>query len=313
MIIVLGEALIDMLSGKTTDGERAFIPHTGGSPFNTCIAAARLDVSTGFLGRISKDFFGQTLLAGLVENGVDLSYTQRGSEPTTLGFVKTSPGKDPEYAFYTRGTADCSLSSQELPERFTAEVKALAFGSISLLMEPGASVIETLITREYGKRVLSFDPNIRPGLIKKEMEFRKRTERLFALSTIVKISDVDLQWLYPEKSVDEAALTVKAFGPAFVAVTMGSEGSFALHGSEKIFCKAGCLERKVQVVDTVGAGDTFHAGLLAYLYKSDLLDIGVLEDISADCIAEALSYASKCAALTCSKKGADPPYAYEVG
>ncbi len=308
MVIVLGEALIDMLSGKTTDGERAFIPHTGGSPFNTCIAAARLGVSTGFLGRISKDFFGQMLINGLTENGVDLSFTQRGKEPTTLGFVKTSPGKDPEYAFYTTGTADCSLNSEEIPEGFPEDVNALLFGSISLLMEPGATVIESLIKREYRKRVLSFDPNIRPGLISNETEFRNRCEELFNLSTIVKISDVDLQWLYPGKSLDEAARTVKSFGPAIVAVTRGAEGSFALHGDQKVSCRG----TEVQVVDTVGAGDTFHAGFIAWLDKNELLNLDALETISVNQLLEGLSFASKCAAVTCSREGADPPYEEEI-
>ena len=308
MVIVLGEALIDMLSGETTNGEKAFVPHSGGSPFNTCIAIARLGVPAGFLGRISKDFFGQMLINGLVENGVDLSFTQRGTEPTTLGFVKTSAGKDPEYAFYTTGTADCSLGSDELPESFPDSVKALMFGSISLLMEPGATVIESLIKQEYGKRILSFDPNIRPGLIKNEAEFRSRCNRLFALSSIVKISDVDLKWLYPGKSLDEASQSVKSFGPALVVVTRGAEGSFALKGDQKV----SCMGTEVRVVDTVGAGDTFHAGLIAWLYKNELLNLEALDTISADQLTEGLSFASKCAAVTCSRKGADPPYEDEI-
>ena len=308
MVIVLGEALIDMLSGETTNGEKAFVPHSGGSPFNTCIAIARLGVPAGFLGRISKDFFGQMLINGLVENGVDLSFTQRGAEPTTLGFVKTSAGKDPEYAFYTTGTADCSLGSDELPESFPDSVKALMFGSISLLMEPGATVIESLIKQEYGKRILSFDPNIRPGLIKNEAEFRSRCNRLFALSSIVKISDVDLKWLYPGKSLDEASQSVKSFGPALVVVTRGAEGSFALKGDQKV----SCMGTEVRVVDTVGAGDTFHAGLIAWLYKNELLNLEALDTISADQLTEGLSFASKCAAVTCSRKGADPPYEDEI-
>ena len=308
MIYILGEALIDMLPGETVSGEVSFIPHTGGSPFNTCIAAARLGVGAGFLGRISTDFFGQMLYAELEKNGVDVEVTQRGNEPTTLGFVKVEQGKDPEYAFYTTGTADCSLRSEELPKSFPNTVNALVFGSISLLMEPGASVIEALVTRESGKRVLSFDPNIRPGLIKDSKAFHSRCEHLFSLSTIVKVSDVDLGWLYPQLSLEAAAERVKSFGPVIVAVTKGADGSFALKGSIRAEARTG----SIKVADTVGAGDTFHAGFLSWLEKKKLLNPDSLENLTPEELQRALEFASKCADITCSRRGADPPYAYEI-
>ncbi len=308
MIHVCGEALIDMLPGKTESGNDSFVPHTGGSPFNTCIAAARLGVETGFLGRISTDFFGQMLFQELKRNNVDLSSAQRGSEPTTLGFVKVEQGKDPEYAFYTEGTADCSLNEKEFPAVLPDSVNALVFGSISLLMEPGGSVIAALAEREHGRRVLSFDPNIRPVLIKDSGAFRGRCEHLFSLSTIVKVSDVDLQWLYPRLSLEKAAEKIKQFGPFIVAVTKGADGSFVLKDSIRVEARAG----KINVADTVGAGDTFHAGFLAWLEKNSLLNIHSLQEITQEDLAQALGFASRCADITCSRQGADPPYADEV-
>lgn len=308
MIYVCGEALIDMLPSKTTDGEISFVPHTGGSPFNTCIAAARLDVPVSFLGRLSNDFFGQMLSRSLTDNGVDLSVTQRGNEPTTLGFVKVEQGKDPEYAFYTNGTADCSFSSEEIPDQFSDDVMALAFGSISLIMEPGATAIENLAQREKGKRVLSFDPNIRPVLIENEDSFRRRCERLLKFASIVKISDVDLKWLYPDLSLDDAAFKVQGFGPLLVVVTKGADGSFALRGTLRVDSPA----VHVEVSDTVGAGDTFHAGFLAWLYRNGLLTLKALSCLSYEQLTEALHFASSCAAVTCSRPGADPPFWEEV-
>lgn len=308
MIIVFGEALIDMIMSRTADGEKAFVPHTGGSPFNTCIALARLGIHTGFAGRVSTDLFGKMLISDLENNGVDLSYTQRGAEPTTLGFVKTSPGTDPEYAFYTAGTADCSLKMDEFPENFPESTEALVFGSISLLMEPGASVIEGIAEREKGKRVFSFDPNIRPVLIDDGESFRAKCKMFFGFSTIVKVSDVDLKWLYPELSLKEAASKVKSLGPVIVAVTMGREGSFAVTDGFTVEASA----VKVNVADTVGAGDTFHAGFLAYLSSKGLMDLGLIKNIDEKTLTDALRFASRCAAVTCSRKGADPPYADEL-
>ncbi len=309
MIYVCGEALIDMLPGITATGENSFIPHTGGSPFNTCIAIARLGTYAGFLGRISTDFFGKMLFDELDRNDVDLTVTQRGDEPTTLGFVKTTPGKDPEYAFYTSGTADCSLRNEEIPDVFSDKIEALAFGSISLLMEPGATVIENLVKREKGKRVLSFDPNIRPVLIKDDKAFRSRCERLCSLSTIVKISDVDLKWLYPDMELDEAAEKVKEFGPVIVVVTKGAEGSFVLKDDLKVESSG----TEVQVADTVGAGDTFHAGFLSWLVRNDLLNLQSLKTLTKIQLKEALDFAGQCSEVTISRPGADPPYAHEVG
>ena len=243
-----------------------------------------------------------------MKNGIDLSETQRGEEPTTLGFVKTAPGADPEYAFYASGTADCSFNASELPRAFPDTVEAIAFGSISLLMEPGATVIEKLIEREKNRRVLSFDPNIRPGLVGEPAAFLARCERLFTYSTIVKLSDMDLRWLYPELSLTDAAEKVLSFGPSLVAVTKGAAGSFALAGGLIVECAS----VPVEVVDTVGAGDTFHAGLIARLSGNGLLTLEKLRSITAGQLNDALSYAARCAAVTCTRSGANPPFADEV-
>ncbi len=307
MLYVLGEALVDMIQADFSGGI-AFVPHTGGSPFNTCIALARLNTPVGFLGRFSSDFFGAMLKDALIKDGVDLSLSQEGDEQTTLGFVKTENGKDPSYAFYTNETADSMLEASLLPDPLRLNAEALVFGSISLLMEPGGSVIEDYLKRWNGSSVLSFDPNIRPVLIKNNDAFRSRCERLFTVSTIVKVSDVDLDWLYPALSLDEAAAKVGEFGPLIVVVTRGAEGAFALKGDMKVISPG----TEVHVADTVGAGDTFHAGFLAWLKENNFLNLESLEVLDSQQLLNALTFAGKCAAVTCSRPGADPPFADEV-
>ncbi len=307
MIYVLGEALIDMIQVEFSGGA-AFVPHTGGSPFNTCIALARLNTPVRFLGRFSSDFFGTMLKEALSGDGVDLSLSQEGSEPTTLGFVKTEHGKDPVYAFYTEGTADSMLEGGLLPHPVPDDAEALVFGSISLLMEPGASVITDYVSKEKGRCVLSFDPNIRPVLIKDEIHFRERCSELFKVSTIVKVSDVDLEWLYPGMDTGEAASEIISSGTSLVVVTMGGDGAFALTGHGRIQVSP----VSVEVADTVGAGDTFHAAFLAYLHREGILSVEGIKNMTSVQLKEALAYASLCAAVTCSRPGADPPRLNEV-
>jgi fructokinase len=195
MIICCGEALIDMVRTPVTGFGDGFLPLPGGSPYKTAIAVGRLGVPVAFLGRISTDFFGDMLVSRLKENHVSDSLVIRSDLHSTLAFVKLEQGEEPQYVFYTEGTANRSFSAEDLPDELPAGTGCLLFGSIAMTMEPIATTIETLIFRHRGKEspVISFDPNIRPFMIKDREAYIKRFETWAAASTIAKISAADFE------------------------------------------------------------------------------------------------------------------------
>ena len=195
MILCCGEALIDMVpSGEV------YRPCPGGSPYNSAIAIGRLGVPVSFIGRLSRDFFGETLIKRLEENGVKTDMIARSDQTTTLAFVKLAQGEEPQYAFYTEGSADRSLSLQDLPEKLPAKASCILFGSISMTMEPIASTIESLVKRESANLVVSLDPNVRPVMIRDKETYVRRLEGWISSSTIVKISGADMDFVYPNLS-----------------------------------------------------------------------------------------------------------------
>ena len=175
MVLCCGEALIDLLPGRTASGEPCFVPRTGGSPFNVALALARLGVPTAFFCRISEDFFGDKLVSRLEHERVDVSFIRRVAKPTTLAFIDLNASNEPRYAFYFNDSADRSLTTDQLPPRLD-NVECLQFGSISLTMEPGATALEALVAREADQRVVSFDPNIRATMIADKNAYLRRFE-----------------------------------------------------------------------------------------------------------------------------------------
>ncbi len=308
MILCCGEALIDMLPGRDSKGKRAFLPVPGGSPYNTAIAIARLETEVTFLGKISSDFFGEILVNNLKRNNVDTNFIVRSENNTTLAFVNKREDGSAEYAFYNENSADRNLRENEIPLKFSSNVKCIEYGSISLLMEPGSKTIENLIVREYNSRVISFDPNIRAGLIRDRDDYLSLFNRMIQHSHIVKISDEDVRWVYPDLNLEDAALRLLEAGPLVVIVTMGSEGAFALTRKGKVDVEA--LE--VSVSDTVGAGDTFHAAFLAFLHEKNLMSKEILEEIGLDTLEESLRFSIRASSITCSRPGADPPFKSEM-
>ena len=305
MILTCGEALIDFVPVPAPDGRQAYLPVPGGSPYNVAVALARLGGPSGFLGRVSTDFFGDMLVDTLHKNGVETRFVVRGPQPSTLGFVKIAEGVEPQYAFYVNDSADRSLVAADLPDTLDdAGVACLGFGSISLTMEPGATTIGTLVRREHGRRVLSLDPNIRPGLITDKPAFVRRLEDWVGLSTIVKVSQEDLIWLYPDTDPAGAAAAWRAKGPVLVVMTRGENGALALTADHRVEVPG----VSVAVADTIGAGDTFHGGLLVALHNSGVLTAGAIAGISRTQLTEALAFATHAAAITCSRAGNDPPW-----
>ncbi|GKY89287.1 carbohydrate kinase family protein [Sinisalibacter aestuarii] len=300
MILCCGEALIDMLPRETGAGERAFAPYAGGSVFNTVIALGRLGIGTGFFSGLSTDLFGQILTDTLAASHVTSDLAIRSDRPTTLAFVTLTDGQA-RYAFYDENTAGRMLTPDDLPE-LPEDVTALFFGGISLPPDPCGLAYETLMLREAARRVTMIDPNIRPSFITDEPGYRARIGRMLAAADIVKISDEDMDWL----GTDAASL--RAGGAKLVCVTEGAKGVTAHFAAGTLSVAA----RRVEVVDTVGAGDTFNAGLLAGLERAGLLTKAALAGLTAEALRPALELGNAAAAVTVSRAGANPPWEHEL-
>lgn len=307
MILCCGEALIDMLPRETTAGEKGFAPYAGGAVFNTAIALGRLGVPTGFFTGLSDDMMGDILRDTLRNSNVDFSYCATLSRPTTIAFVKLTNGHA-SYAFYDENTAGRMITEADLPA-LGDDCEALHFGAISLIPEPCGSTYEALMKRENAARVISLDPNIRPGFIKDKASHLARIRRMAAMSDIIKFSDEDLAWFGLEGDEDTLARHWLHHGAKLVVVTRGAEGAIGYTANHKVTVPS----ERVTVVDTVGAGDTFDAGVLASLKMQNLLTKAQIASLTEDQIASTLALGAKAAAVTVSRAGANPPFAREIG
>ena len=297
MILCCGEALIDMLPIPG-----GFAPHAGGAVHNTAVALGRLGAGAGFFWGLADDFLGQTLRDGLIAAGVDVTACPVVPRPCTLAFVRLVDGQA-RYAFYDEGTAGRMLTAADLP---VVQADALFLGGISLAAEPCGSAMETLCLREAGSRLIAIDPNIRPGFIKDEGAYRARLSRMLAVADIVKLSSEDLDWLTPDREGFVQGLLGGA--ARLVCITEGADG-VQVHGAWGSFREPA---RKVTVVDTVGAGDTFNAGLLAGLQRAGLLQRGALAGLDRVAAQVAVRLGIAAAAVTVSRAGANPPWAAEL-
>ncbi|HDR27264.1 carbohydrate kinase family protein [Rhodovulum sp.] len=306
MILCAGEALIDMLPGRTAAGESAFVPHPGGSVFNTAIALGRLGAPTGFFSGLSEDPFGRMLDRALIASGVDAGFAIRSARPTTLAFVALDDGQA-SYAFYDENSAGRMLAAADLPA-LSDRIEAVFFGGISLAVEPCGSAYQALMLREAGARVTMLDPNIRPGFAADEAALRTRLAAMVAAADIVKLSLDDLRWLLGPGDAAELARGLLERGPKLVVLTLGADGARAFARTAQAEIPA----RPVELVDTVGAGDTFNAGLLAALRAGGHLSKAGLGCLSHAALVGALDLASRAAAVTVSRAGANPPWREEL-
>ncbi|MCL6526255.1 MAG: carbohydrate kinase [Thermaceae bacterium] len=305
MMIIAGEALID-LNPLQLEGQTAYLPHPGGSPYNVAMGAGRLGVPVEFLGRFSTDGFGQLLQEHIRRSRVGLRYARQGPELTTLALVTPTEGGE-FFSFYCENTADRLLQPEDLPATLP-QGAGLHFGSISLLLEPTASTLEGLMRREARQRFLSLDPNVRPFLIGDKDQYLQRLTGWLEQVDLVKVSQADLEWLYPGKPLEEVAQAWQHQGPALVLVTQGGQGAFAVTEGGILRVAA----PKVSVVDTVGAGDSFMSGTLAWLWRAQALSRQALVALTPEQITALLEFAAKVAAITCTRAGADPPWQEEV-
>ena len=306
MILCCGEALIDMLPRISTQGEAAFAPYAGGAVFNTAIALGRLGAPTGFFSGLSTDMLGEILAETLIASKVDISHAARSNRPTTVAFVKLVNGQA-TYAFYDENTAGRLLAQSDLP-KLPNTTQALFFGGISLVNDPAASTYEALQTCEAATRVTMIDPNIRPGFITDEAAYRARIGRMIACADIVKLSDEDLHWLAGSGDIATLAQGILAQGPKLVFITEGAKGAHAFTATQSRFRAS----QSVTVADTVGAGDTFNAGVLAALHSAGSLTKAALTALPDAVLDAALSLGNRAAAITVSRAGANPPWADEL-
>lgn len=306
MILCCGEALIDMI--PQADG-RGFVPHAGGAVFNTAIALGRLGAPAAMFTGLSSDFLGAILRDELVASGVDTSACVVVDRPCTLAFVKLVDGQA-TYAFYDENTAGRMLSPDDLPQ---VRADALFFGGISLMVEPCARAYEALCLREADKRIVMVDPNIRPGFISDPEVYRERLKRMLGVADIVKISTEDLEWIAGGPETAERYLSELLAGSVrVVLVTDGAKGAHAITRAGRVSVPA----RKVTVVDTVGAGDTFNAGVLSSLHAQGLLSRAAFatmpDEMLKEALQQALALGVAAAAVTVSRAGANPPWAREL-
>ena len=297
MIVVCGEALID----RVGDGESP-----GGGPFTTARALARLGVPVQFLGHLSRDAFGEQLRDLLAADGADLAMTSFGPEPTTLAIAEVNPDGHAAYRFVSDGTSAPNLTSRMVPPSFGPDINALHVGTLGLVFEPIATTIAALVEREHTKRLIMVDPNIRPTVVNGAAGYRARLDWIIAQSTIVKASDADVAWLFPNLDRLAAARALLARGPRLVVVTLGDEGAVGVCADAELRVKA----PTVKVVDTIGAGDAFGAALLAWLHDHGKLSRDLR--LGHDELRAALDFACLVASLTCTRPGADPPWRTEV-
>ena len=322
MIICCGEALIDMVRAPVPGSGEGFLPLPGGSPYNTAIAIGRMGVPVKFLGRFSTDFFGETLVKRLRNNRVGDDFIIRSNQNTTLAFVKLEKGKDPQYVFYAEGTADRSLRTEDLPPKLPEDTRCILFGSISMTMEPIASTIEALILREGtrksadqmdGAPIVSFDPNIRPFMIKDRAAYIGRFEKWIAASTMTKISAGDFEFLYPKLEAEKALQKVLTMGPRLAICTLGTKGALALlRRNDGSVTKISAPVVNLPVVDTIGAGDAFQGAFVSWLEIKGKMSRSALVNLSETELYDALFFANKAASIVCSRRGAEPPTRREV-
>ncbi|NNJ11700.1 carbohydrate kinase [Chloroflexales bacterium ZM16-3] len=308
----LGEILFDFLPVEAGGEVTGFTMRPGGGPYNVAVGMARLGQPTAFVSKVGDDFFGRRLRKAVLAEGIDDRFlsTAHGA-PTTLAFVANEDG-EPAFTFYGDGAADTLLAPEDLPEAFFAETALLHFGGISLLR--GSTPAAALAAAEglRGRALISLDPNVRPAVIADAPAYRATLERAIGLCDLLKLSAADIDWLAPGADPLDYAEGMLSDGPAMITVTRGGAGVMALRrgidGVERIESPG----FRVQVADTVGAGDSFSAGFLAALAERGALSRQALEALPADEVRQALRFGAAVAAINCSRVGADPPRRAEV-
>ncbi len=312
VIAVVGEVVADAVlpPDGIEDGVARLTVHPGGGPANTALALARLGSTARFAGRLSTGALGRLCRDRLVPSGVDLSASLDVPEPATLAIARLSDTGAAEYEFYAEGTADWGWTETELGRLLDPDLgpmpAAVHTGSLALARQPSGSAICRLLAGVRARATTSIDPNLRTLLVPIGT-YRAAIDGWATLADIVRLSSDDLAELWPDLDPERAATRLHAAGTALVVVTLGGDGVVASLRGDTVTLPG----VPVDLVDTVGAGDSFQAGLLHHLGSAGMLG-GRLEDLDLDTLTDALTFASRVAAITCSRPGADPPWAHEL-
>jgi len=303
VILVGGEALYDFVLQDSSDDLRG---HPGGGPFNTARTIGRLEQPVAYLGRVSTDTFGERLERMLVEDGVGLGSVVYTDEPTTLALAEVDHEGVARYRFYERGTAAPGLTPEAALAALPETVDILHVGTLGLTLEPVASAFEAVVERLSDTALIAVDPNIRPWVIADSGAYRERLRRVLARAHVVKVSEEDLAWLEGDLPPVEAVRALLAQGPALGLLTRGPSGALVVTRTAEVAVPA----PRAKVVDTIGAGDAFGGGFLAWWSERGLTraDLGTI-----DLAVEATEFACLVAARTCSRPGASPPWRSELG
>ncbi|MEM9061894.1 MAG: carbohydrate kinase [Pseudomonadota bacterium] len=300
-ILVCGEALYDLFQvDEPEPGRLSLDARVGGSPFNVAIGIARLGGKASLLTGISTDLLGSRLMARLEAEGVGVDLIIRSGRRTTLSLVGLDPNGSPEYAFYGVGSADCAISASDLPA-VPDHVEALHFGSYSIAVRPVADAFAELAARE-SHRFLSLDPNVRLTIEPEIGLWRERIASFAASANLIKVSAEDLGLLWPGRAAAEIAHEWLGLGADCVIVTDGGAAVRAWRADGEI----SVATEAVEIVDTVGAGDSFQAAVLSALQARGAMAVGPA-DLSSEDLAEILAFAARAAAMTCARRGADLP------
>ena len=308
MLLSCGDALVDFLPIKSVDGRDAAVPVAGGSCLNIAVGMARLGAPAGFVGGISTDLFGRLIADHASASQVDLRYAVRSDDQTTLAFVRTVAG-EPQYAFYDEATASRNWTYRRGRIPFD-EIEVIHVGSTTLANDQGAAQALAMVKDAGGSVTISFDPNCRPNLVKHKDRYTDRMDAFAAAADIVRMSDVDFEFLYGGSDYAGKAKSLIRGGASLVVVTRGIKGALAWHR------EAGAVEvlaPTIDVVDTIGAGDSFQAALLFALRAIGRIGTKALPQMNSAELGRAVSFASACAAFTCGRAGADPPRQSDVG
>ena len=294
---VAGEVLIDLIP----DGSERK-PIVGGGPANTAKALSKIGIDTQFIDGISSDEYGQMAKEELVESGVKLDYVKYSDKPTCLAIVSLSESGSASYEFAIENTATFDFTSTWLPNAQTEQPALLHIGTLATVIEPSASVLFEWAQSVSKIAPIVFDPNIRPAVMNDREQYVKQVERWVSVSSVVKVSDEDLKWLYPNLEIDQVVNNWLTKGPSLIVVTYGDKGLAGYRQGEKVSVDA----VKVKVADTVGAGDTVGAILVEAIVKDGL---DALNGVRLEMM---LERAAKAAATTVSRSGANPPTLKEI-
>lgn len=312
MYLVCGEALFDFFSEEDASGQASKVNYkaiAGGSPFNVAVGLRRLGVDAGLFGGVSTDFLGRRLLQVLRDEGVSEQFLVEFAAPTTLSMVAVGSDGSPQYNFRGEGCADRLLESSHLPT-LGNDIRGLHIGSFSLVVQPVGDTLLHLVRRESGKRLISLDPNVRLNPQPDIHLWRARIAELVQHADMIKVSDEDLHLLYPEQSPESVLQGWLQHRCQLVFLTRGGDGASVFSRQHGHWSQPAV---KVVMADTVGAGDTFQAALIAWLTEHALDSVEGLQQLSREQIDSMLGFAIRAAAMTCGKTGPDLPYRDQLG